>query len=167
MAHISPLPPVLTLLSGGPELPELPRDGCQSYGSGHHVHRIPAPHTANKPEVYAKSWRGRLTDLDGEVPPLWNNRGKRAFRFRNHDLERPAAVVDWLGGAVPINHHRAILRAGSYCFSIAFDEGARRGVGPTDVLPVGASDAQLAERTTNAHGGFQVDVHEPRDGVQR
>jgi len=86
------------------------------------VHWIQALHTANKPKVYAKSWRGFITDIAGEVVTVVAWTGRRV-RFRNHHSDRIAAAVARCGSRVLVNDQYAILRVQGWCFSVAVDDG--------------------------------------------
>ena len=96
--------------------------GCTSYNPGHGVHWMQALHTATKPEVAARSWPGRLLEVSGEVLTVERSDGESVL-FRNHDPERLRAVARRLPSSVLVNDKCAILRIGSYCFSVQRDEG--------------------------------------------
>lgn len=145
-------------------IPDPHRLGCTSYAPGHHVHWVQSLRTANDYAVSAASWRGLLIDIDGELLTVTADDDRRLVRFRHHDPERLAAAA-YLPTAVLVNDQFAILRIGSYCFSVLRDEGEALGACPTDELPEDATDAQLAERV-NTHGGFSRLVHPRPAGEQ-
>lgn len=146
-------------------IPDAHRLGCTSYSPGHTVHWMQALRTANDYVVSAASWRGQLTSIDGEVLTVKRDEDRRVVEFRHHDPERLAAAAD-LPAAVLVNDQFAILRIGSYCFSVLRDTGEALGLCPTDSLPDDATDAQLVERI-NTHGGFSVPVHPRPSGGRR
>lgn len=145
-------------------IPDAHRLGCTSYSPGHTVHWMQALRTANDYAVSAASWRGLLTSIDGEVLTVRAEADRRGVQFRHHDPERLAAAA-YLPTAVVINDQFAILRIGSYCFSVLRDAGEALGPCPTDLLSDDATDAQLVERI-NTHGGFSVPVR-PRPSAGR
>lgn len=138
-------------------IPDAHRLGCTSYAPGHTLHWIQATRTINNAAVSAASWTGLLVGLDGEVLTVKADDDRRLVHFRNHDPERLAAVAH-LPAAVLVNDQFAILRVGSYGFSVLRDVGEALSPCPTDPLPDGATYEQLAERVTT-HGGFSVPVH--------
>jgi hypothetical protein len=144
-------------------IPALNRLGCTSYAPGHKVHWVQATRTASNYAVSAASWRGRLTSIDGELLTVEAD-GHGIVKFRNHDPERLAAVAP-LPSDVLVNDQFAILRVGTFCFSVGRDGGHALGTCPTAELPADATDAQLADRV-NTHGGFSVPVHRRRTGHQ-
>jgi len=133
-------------------IPNPHRLGCTSYFAGHNVHWIQALHTANRPEVSAQSWRGQIVTVDGEVLTVRKSDGSLT-RFRNHDPARLVAVVERTGVDVLINDQYAILRVGSFCFSVKADSGEPLGPCPTDQLPPNPTAEQIVARI-RTHGGF-------------
>jgi hypothetical protein len=142
--------------SGQLPIPDLYRLGCTSYKAGHNVHWIQALHTANRPEVSAQSWRGQIVIVDGEVLTVRKPDG-RLTRFRNHDPARLIAVVERIGVDVLINDQYAILRVGSFCFSVKADGGEPLGPCPTDQPPPNMTAEQMVARV-RTHGGFSAPV---------
>lgn len=161
------------------DAPSLHRLGCTSYAPGHNVHWIQALHTVNKPEVAAESWHGRVLELSGTrllVQPVEPPRptlprtggskiaghGKLRLRspasgsppavsLEHHDAERLAWFVQG-NTSVLVNDQYAILRVGSYCFSVT--TGSLDPC-PTDALPAAASEEHFAQRL-RTHGGFSA-----------
>lgn len=115
-------------------IPDAQRLGCTSYRAGHNVHWIQALHTANRPEVEARSWDGQLVSVEGETLTVRKSDGT-VVRFRNHDPERLVAIVENTGDDVLVNDQYTILRVGSWCFSVARDGGQVLGRCPTDSPP--------------------------------
>jgi hypothetical protein len=138
--------------SGRLSIPDPHRLGCTSYFAGHNVHWIQALHTANRPEVSAQSWRGQIVTVDGEVLTVRKSDGSLT-RFRNHDPARLVAVVERTGVDVLINDQYAILRVGSFCFSVKADSGEPLGPCPTDQLPPNLTAEQIVARI-RTHGGL-------------
>ena len=138
--------------SGQLPIHDLHRLGCTSYFAGHNVHWIQALHTANKPEVSAQSWRGQIVTVDGEVLTV-RKPGDNLTRFRNHDPARLVAVVERTGVDVLINDQYAILRVGSFCFSVKADSGEPLGPCPIDQPPPNLTTEQIVARV-RTHGGF-------------
>jgi hypothetical protein len=133
-------------------IPDLHRLGCTACFAGHNVHWIQALHTANKSEVSAQSWRGQIVTVDGEVLTV-RTPGDNLTRFRNHDPARLVAVVERTGVDVLINDQYAILRVGSFCFSVKADSGEPLGPCPTDQLSPNLTAEQIVARV-RTHGGF-------------
>ncbi|HEY8717123.1 hypothetical protein [Pengzhenrongella sp.] len=146
--------------SGQLPIPDLHRLGCTAYIAGHNVHWIQALHTSDKSEVSAQSWRGQLVTVDGEVLTV-RKPEDHLIRFRNHDPARLVAVLERTGVDVLINDQYAILRVGSFCFSIKADSGEPLGPCPIDQLPPNLTAEQIVARV-RTHGGFSLD---PRDEV--
>ena len=138
--------------SGQLPIPDLHRLGCTAYFAGHNVHWIQALHTANKSDVSAQSWRGQILTVDGEVLTV-RKQGDNLTRFRNHDPARLVAVVERTGVDVLINDQYAILRVGSFCFSVKADSGKPLGPCPTDQLSPNLTAEQIVARV-RTHGGF-------------
>ncbi|MDP9183898.1 MAG: hypothetical protein M3P04_14125, partial [Actinomycetota bacterium] len=142
-------------------IPDAHRLGCTSYHSGHGVHWIQALHTANKIEVSAKSWHGWIVSIEGELITVKRDGGD-VVRFRNHDPIRLLAVLDVGSDEVLVNDQYAILRVGTYCFSVRRDKGVPLERCLTDQPPADLSDADLAARV-ESHGGFSVPLGRPRN----
>ena len=96
---------------------------CTSYHSGHTVHWIQALHTANKPEVAARTRSGTLRSISGEVIEIRLNDGD-VVRYRNHETGRLSAVTGGTG-PVSVNDQYSVLRAGGFCFSVDRDTDSR------------------------------------------
>ena len=128
---------------------------CTSYHSGHTVHWIQALHTANKPEVAARTRSGTLRSISGEVIEIRLNDGD-VVRYRNHETGRLSAVT---GGTGPesVNDQYSVLRAGGFCFSVDRDTGQSLQPRATDDS-TGTDPAALADRL-HTHGGFSTPLH--------
>jgi hypothetical protein len=138
-------------------IPDAHRLGCVSYHAGHNVHWIQALHSINKPEVAARSWTGRILGMDGDSLTVRKPDGDLVV-FRNHDLERLAAIRVVEGSdTVVVNDQYAILRVGNYCFSVKRDTGRRLSRCISDPPPRDPTDGQLAAQL-DSHGGFSVPV---------
>jgi hypothetical protein len=140
-------------------VPAIHRIACTSYRAGHHVHWIQALHTANKPEVSARSWRGRILSIEGELITVERHGGK-VVRLRNHDPARLTAVIGDGSRAVLVNDQYAILRVDSYCFSVRRDEGVPLERCPADPTPAVATPEAIFARL-ESHGGFTAQVDSP------
>lgn len=129
---------------------------CTSYAAGHTVHWIQALHTANKPDVAARTRGGTLIGVVGQELAVRFDAAE-PDNFLNHDPPRLLAIAGRLPCAVTVNDKYAILRVGSFCFSVL---PAARGPlvrCPTDDL-LDESLGALAVRVAT-HGGFSVPVH--------
>jgi hypothetical protein len=143
-------PPRTAPPRGAEPYPDAYRLGCQSYYAGHNVHWIQALRTANRPEVWRESWVGDITEIEGGVIRV-TRRGGRRYVFRNHDLERLVAINGGTrGGEVLVNEQFAILRIGTFCFSVTQGQ-----LSPCigEEPPADPSDAEAAA-LLETHGGF-------------
>jgi len=125
-------------------LPDLSRLGCKSYKAGHNVHWIQALHSANKPEVAAQTWTGKIVTVEDEVVTVRKPDGSVA-RFRNHDPDRLVVILEHKGVEVTVNEQYAILQAGitpagSFCISVQADKGEPLGPCYFGDLPLSATD---------------------------
>jgi hypothetical protein len=141
-----------------PHVPKLNDVDCQSYRPGHHIHWIQALHTANKPEISAKSWTGRILEFAADGLTVEKPDGT-SVRFLNHHMDRLVALSGGLGSSVVVNDQYAILRCGSCCFSVAVDEGQRLATCIAERPPANPTDEQRAQ-LVETHGGFSAPVIE-------
>jgi hypothetical protein len=136
--------------------PPINWNACTSYRSGHQVHWIQALHSTNKPEVSAKSWLGRIVSIEGELITVARE-GAADVRLRNHDPARLIATLGRGPRTVLVNDQYAILRVGSYCFSVRRDTGKPLEPCLTDQPPAAATADRLTARL-ESHGGFSASL---------
>ncbi len=122
-----------------PAVPALTDVDCHSHRAGHHVHWMQALNSINKPESARLTWTGRIVALDGLGIDVAQPDGT-IVRYLNHHMERLIALSGGVGVNVSVNNHWAILRCGSYGFSINADVGQ-----PLDRCITARRPATLAE----------------------
>ncbi len=139
-----------------PAIPSLADVDCQSYRAGHHVHWMQALNSINKPEYARLTRTGRIVALDGLGIDVAQPDGT-IVRYLNHHMERLIALSGGVGSNVSVNNHWAILRCGSYTFSISEDLGHPLTDCVTDRPSADPTDE---ERTAliESHGGFSAPV---------
>ena len=73
--------------------------------------------TSNRPKAVAASWHGTLITLEDDTLAGADPDGAER-RFRNHDVPRLRAIARTLPVGVTVNEQYAVLRIGSYVFSV-------------------------------------------------
>ncbi len=142
--------------SDKPAIPVLTDVDCHSYRAGHHVHWMQALNSINKPEYARLTWTGRIVALDGLGLDVAQPDGT-TVRYLNHHMERLVALSDGVGSNVSVNNHWAILRCGSYTFSISEDLGQPLDGCVTDRPSANPTDEERAALIEN-DGGFSAPV---------
>ncbi len=139
-----------------PAIPALTDVDCHSYRAGHHVHWMQALNSINKPEYARLTWTGRIVALDGLGFDVAQPDGT-IVRYLNHHTERLIALSDGVGSNVSVNNHWAILRCGSYTFSISEDLGQPLDGCVTDRPSANPTDEERAA-LIESDGGFSAPV---------
>ncbi len=137
-------------------VPALNDVDCHSYRAGHNVHWMQALNSINKPEYARLTWTGRIVALDGFGIDVTRPDGA-IVRYLNHHMERLIALSGGVGSNVSVNDHWAILRCGSYTFSISEDLGQPLDGCATDRPPANPTDQERAA-LIESHGGFSAPV---------
>jgi len=130
--------------------------GCHSYRAGHDVHWMQALNSINKPEYARLTWTGRIVVLDDLGIDVARPDGT-VVRYLNHHMKRLIALSGGVGSQVNVNDGWAILRCGSYTFSITVDEGQPLDGCVTEPPPPNPTDAERAA-LVETHGGFSAPV---------
>jgi hypothetical protein len=139
-----------------PAIPALTDVDCHGYRAGHNVHWMQALNSINKPEYARLTWTGRIVALDGLGFDVAQPDGT-IVRYLNHHTERLIALSDGVGSNVSVNNHWAILRCGSYTFSISEDLGQPLDGCVTDRPSAAPTDEERAA-LIESHGGFSAPV---------
>jgi len=139
-----------------PAVPALTDVDCHSYGAGHHVHWMQALNSINKPEHSRLTWTGRIVALDDLGIDVARPDGT-VVRYLNHHMERLNALSGGVGATVTVNNRWAILRCGSYGFSINSDIGQPLDGCVTDPPPANPTDEERVA-LIESHGGFSAPV---------
>lgn len=137
-----------------PAIPALTDVDCHSYRAGHHVHWMQALNSINKPEYAWLTWTGRIVALDGLGIDVERPDGT-IVRYLNHHMERLIPLSGGVGSTVSVNNHWAILRCGSYGFSINRDVGQPLDGCVTDRPPANPTDEDRAA-LIESRGGFSA-----------
>ncbi len=122
-------------------IPELTDVDCHSYRAGHHIHWMQALNSINKPEYARLTWIGKIVALDDFGIDVERADGT-IVRYLNHHMERLTVVSGCVGSNVNVNNHWAILRCGSYTFSISEDRGRPLAGCVTDPPPANPTDEE-------------------------
>jgi len=139
-----------------PAIPALTDVDCHSYRAGHHVHWMQALNSINKPDYARLTWTGRMVALDGLGIDVARP-DDTIVRYLNHHMERLIALSGGVGSNVSVNDHWAILRCGSYTFSISEDLGQPLDGCVTDRPAASPTDEERAA-LIESHGGFRTPV---------
>jgi len=139
-----------------PAIPALTDVDCHSYRAGHHVHWMQALNSINKTEYARLTWTGKIVALDGLGIDVARPDGT-IVRYLNHHMERLLALSGDVESNVSVNDHWAILRCGSYTFSISEDLGQPLTDCVTERPPANPTDEERAA-LIQSHGGFSAPV---------
>lgn len=137
-------------------IPALTAVDCHSYRAGHHIHWMQALNSVNKPEYSRLTWTGKVMALDDLGIDVQRPDGT-VVRYLNHHMERLIAVSGGVGSHVSVNNRWAILRCGSYGFSINPDIGQPLDPCVTQAPPANPTDEERAAMV-ESHGGFSAPV---------
>lgn len=142
-------------VSKKPKIPALADIDCHSYRAGHHIHWMQALNSINKPEYARLTWTGRIVALDDMGLDVARPDGS-VVRYLNNHMERLIALSG-VGSNVKVNNRWAILRCGSYGFSIKPDIGQPLDPCVTQAPPANPTDEERAALVLS-HGGFSAPV---------